>query len=78
MPKIIVAGPTGIKIVRTIAKAIRYAVEHDFEACKDGAYYIDLNDTHTIQEVYQSFIVELKLNIQKADQNEILSDTYLS
>ena len=39
---LIVCGPSGISRIFTIAKAIRYAVEHDFEACKDGAYYIDL------------------------------------
>ena len=64
---LIVCGPKGISRVPTIAKAIRYAVEHDFEACQDGAYFIDLNDAHSIQEVYQSFIDTLNPTIQKAD-----------
>ena len=41
---LIVCGPSGTSRVQTIAKAIRYSFEHDFEACRDGAYYIDLNE----------------------------------
>ena len=60
---LIVCGPEGISRVPTIAKAIRYAVEHDFEACNDGAYYIDLIEAHSIQDVYQSLIDTLNLTI---------------
>ena len=41
---LLVCGPSGTSRVQTIAKAIRYSFEHDFEACRDGAYYIDLNE----------------------------------
>ena len=61
--RLIVCGPAGISRVPTIAKAVRYAVEHDFEACQDGAYFLDLNEAHTIQEVYQMFIEALNLTI---------------
>ena len=39
---LIVCGRSGLNRTQTIAKAIRYAAEHNFEACEDGAYYIDL------------------------------------
>ena len=45
---LIVCGPVGVNRVSTITKAIKYATEHDFEACEDGAYYIDLIDADSM------------------------------
>ena len=41
---LIIHGPQGIDKIETIAKAIRYAKEHEevFETVRDGVYLIDL------------------------------------
>lgn len=43
---LVVSGPNSISRVLVIAKAIRYAVEHDYEACQDGAYVLDLAEVN--------------------------------
>lgn len=61
--ELIVVGPTGIGRIYTISRAIRYAAEHDFEAVQDGAYYIDLAECQSIQDVYMQLIDVLNLSI---------------
>lgn len=41
---LIVSGPKGVNKMRHVAKAIRYAREHDFDSVRDGAYHIDLSE----------------------------------
>ena len=38
--------------MKTVAKAIRYAAEHDFEMCKDGAYNLNLQEVKSMQDVF--------------------------
>ena len=45
---IFVIGPGDIGRTYTISRAIKFAVEHEFEALQDGAFYIDLADLETI------------------------------
>ena len=45
---LIVCGPEGVSRVNTTIKAIRYAVEHDFEAVQDGGYFVDLQDVESM------------------------------
>jgi len=49
---LLVSGPKGIYKMKTVAKAIRYASEHDFEMCKDGAYNVDLQEVKSMQDVF--------------------------
>ena len=49
---LVVIGQKGLGRVYTVARAIRYAAEHDYEAVKDGAYFIDLADCNNIKDIY--------------------------
>ena len=73
---LVVVGPTGIGRIYTIGRAIRFAVEHDYESVQDGAYHIDLSECQTIVDIYKQLIEMLGLSIHP-DLNQILNDTYL-
>lgn len=62
--------------MKTVAKAIRYASEHDLPMCKDGAYNVDLQEVKSMPDVFQLLIDTLMLSI-KAELNAIINDTFL-
>ena len=61
---LVVVGQLGVSRHHTIARALRFAVEHDYTAVQDGAYFIDLAECKTITDVYQKIIQMLGLSIQ--------------
>ena len=46
-------------------KAVQFATEHDFTAVEEGAFYMDLSEAKSIQDVYQTIFDSLNLPIAK-------------
>lgn len=73
---LLIAGPQGVRRTQTISKAIKFAVDHDYETVIDGAYYIDLTECESINAVCMQLGQIPNLIIQP-DMNKILHDSYL-
>ena len=58
---LVVIGQKGLGRVNMVARAIRFAAEHDYEAVQDGAYFIDLAECINIRDIFQKFIEVLDL-----------------
>ena len=73
---LIAVGQPDIGRSQTVARAIRYAVEHEYDAVADGAFYIDMHECQSIVDVCRLLIQKLSLSTQP-EWNQIINDTYL-
>lgn len=73
---LIVVGQPDIGRSQTVARAIHYAVEHDYDSVADGAFYIDMMEVQSIEDVCHLLVQKIGLST-KPDENQIVYDTYL-
>jgi hypothetical protein len=68
-----VSGPHGVSKLNTISKAIQFIVDHEREACQDGAYMFDMQGFTQISQLFQEINNTLELSLNEPTQQTIFN-----
>ena len=61
----------------TIAKGIQFVVDHELDACKDGAYLIDMQGFTMVKQLFEEINNMLELSLTELSQSSLCNCNYL-